>query len=48
MNKLACWMVILMSGILAVTAAPTYAAESHFYAATHSPECIVLCDRRAV
>jgi hypothetical protein len=31
-----CWMVILMGGIVAVlTAAPTYAAESHFYAATH-------------
>ena len=36
MNKLkVCWIVILMSGILAVTAAPTYAAESHFYSATH-------------
>ena len=37
MNKLmACWMVILMGGILAVlTAAPSFAAESHFYAATH-------------
>src|ERR1700730_9040535 len=29
-------MVIVLSGILAVlTAAPTYAAESHFYSATH-------------
>ena len=37
MNKLAvCRMVIVVSGILAVlTAAPTFAAESHFYAATH-------------
>jgi hypothetical protein len=36
MNKLiVCWMVIVMSEILAVAAAPTYAAESHFYAATH-------------
>jgi hypothetical protein len=37
MNRvMVCWMVILMSGILAVlTAAPTYGAESHFYAATH-------------
>jgi hypothetical protein len=37
MNKLVvCRMVIGISGILAVlTAAPTFAAESHFYAATH-------------
>jgi hypothetical protein len=37
MNKLMiCRMVILLSGIFAVlTAAPTYAGESHFYAATH-------------
>jgi hypothetical protein len=37
MNKLmVCRMVILMSGILTIlTAAPTFAAESHFYAATH-------------
>jgi len=37
MNKLmVCRMVILMSGVLAIpAAAPTFAAESHFYAATH-------------
>jgi hypothetical protein len=33
------WMVLLIAGILAVlTAAPTYAAESHLYAATHGLE----------
>lgn len=36
MNKsMVCWILMLVSGIVAVTAAPTYAAESHFYTATH-------------
>ncbi len=30
------WMLLLIGGMLAaITTAPTYAGESHFYAATH-------------